>query len=434
MPCTNCKNAGVSPCFFLRVRISQTGRPSRFPVEPSQVNTTSCQVASRETSIKTDGGPGNKAEFNYDPLISRILAQRSAVPPIPSYGADSFGTSGEALRPATLYAYSDRPQYANVPPWSAGSTEDPVDYMMPSDSTYTVVGDQANQLVLYPWEERAREEPASTNISSAEPTLASRVKSKATIGALHGGTANLVYRFAASAADGSGTSRRTHSMNVGPSGNPVEIIEGQAGGKQSQPLATIHTTDRHVHDASRFKQDAGHRSAAPRSAHVQVADPSSVASNPTCGVFSTTAGPGRLSGLGFAAHLADHICDNIKTELRETSAYVAASSTNDGIFSEQERGMGLQGPAPGLEGYTYDSSTVKASTFHGLRRQTRKSSSAENLVKIRSYSPADGPMLSLHRSSLSQLAVPATTFEQGVKSETSYNSGPVQSHAVGRRV
>ncbi|CAK7226424.1 hypothetical protein SBRCBS47491_006227 [Sporothrix bragantina] len=185
IPCSNCKNAGVTQCLFLR-------------------------VSSRETSIKGDLGLGTlgnlgtlgsyRNEYNYNPVVARALATRSAVPP-PSYGPSTTSTtSTTSTSPSPtsttspgasasghdfdyrspLYPYKS--YLSNMTPWGAGYGEDCVDYTIPSCNSYSVVnvndtatspgGVSTGHLVAYqPWDSRGKQ--PCPNIETHSPTMPS---------------------------------------------------------------------------------------------------------------------------------------------------------------------------------------------------------------------------------------------------------------------
>ncbi|EPE02643.1 n-terminal fungal transcription factor-containing protein [Ophiostoma piceae UAMH 11346] len=157
LPCTNCQNAGVTPCLFLR-------------------------VSSREATIKAD--------FDYNAEISRALAHRSSVPlPPPLSSNSNYGTvpsnfspggsSGSGGGPSdpyrstpSLYPYNHKAYYNSLPPspWTPGYNEDcstPADYPAPQPcSPYAAVSDQTSQLVApFTWDGRTPAGPPPPPLS-----------------------------------------------------------------------------------------------------------------------------------------------------------------------------------------------------------------------------------------------------------------------------
>ncbi|CAK7234094.1 hypothetical protein SEUCBS140593_008822 [Sporothrix eucalyptigena] len=432
IPCSNCKNAGVTQCLFLR-------------------------VSSRETAIKGDisisnlsnlGSLGSlRNEFNYNPAISRALATRSSVPP-PSYGSSTNTSPTSTTSPGAsshdfeyrspLYPYKS--YLSNMTPWSAGYGGDCVDYTIPTCSPYSVVnvtdsaspsgvttssgGVPTSQLMAYqPWDSRGKQNavdtettsptmpssstllpssmppPVTSTLPQSVQTTTTKSSGPTTPGTVPGpatsvtsantvstSTTNLVYRLA-STTDSSDYRHAPSSIEGDLPRNSIEGIDRPP----AEPLSGL----------PRYKaSELIARSAAPSPAPIPHTIPHSVSHpiphsvpsplphntphsvshimpspSPYTGHINT-ASSDRVTVLGYPGSARSSPVDH--------SVYGTSHSTtipDGGLFSEQDRSVGTQGASGGpsssvscLDSYTYEPSpkTVAVPSAVGMVRQKSK--------------------------------------------------------------
>lgn len=413
------------------------------------------RVSSRETPIKSDINLGNlgslRNEFNYNPVIARALANRSAMPPPPSsYGTCSSTSSGdfsvgEPFRSSSLYPYANKSYFSNMTPWGAGYGEDCVDYAIPTCSPYAVVNDAAGHLVSYqPWDARSKQAGVSDTTDTPSPTMppaplpvppgippkpSNGSTSKPGPGPVHSaphgsststnktanstpngvsnppsGTTSLVYRLA-TAVESDDYRHASSPLNPGLARSSIEGIDRLLGEPLGRPLLGPSLTSSM---ASKSTADFVARSAAPSPApHSR--PPSILHSMPTHAGTSYNGHIGQPSSvdrvpslgssLGYSAH---------SSPVDHDAAYSASNSiSGGGLFSDQDRDVGLQGsgggPSPAasyLDSYTYEPGPPKPSSgASGLSTGMSRQKSKKKTV----------PSESLAQKATATTAAPATT-------------------------
>ncbi|KAL1894008.1 hypothetical protein Sste5346_006150 [Sporothrix stenoceras] len=415
IPCSNCKNAGVTQCLFLR-------------------------VSSRETPIKSDlalGSMGNygslgslgalRNEFNYNPVIARALASRSAVgppppppppqqhPPSSSYSTCSSGSSndfnvGEPFRSSSLYPYANKSYFSSMSsPWGAGYGEDCVDYTIPTCSPYAVVNDASGHLVSYqPWDARSKQQApgvvaASDTTDTPSPTMPPpplsvppTVSTKSTDGSntpgpspVHSthhsssgnsnnnntsglssslpnttsGTTNLVYRLATAVDNTDDYRHATSPLNASMARTSIEGIERLLGNEPSmgRPLLGPSITSSM---ASKSAADFVARSAAPSPAPHPQSHHSIHTGYTTSHLTGSADRVSSLnSSLGYSTRSSpvEHHHSAYGPSSSSSGGNNSSNISDGGLFSDQDRDVGLQGSSGGpssaasyLDSYTYE--------------------------------------------------------------------------------
>ncbi|KAK4121180.1 hypothetical protein N657DRAFT_657784 [Parathielavia appendiculata] len=287
-PCSNCKNAGVDQCQFLR-------------------------VSSREAPLRHDTG-----DFGYSVGDARVFASRTPVGggmPYAPDGVPSLGSS-DVLGPyrgGSSYAYTPASK-AYYPAMHAYGSPYPEEFEfglgLPSPS---VMHPDPVGMLPGSWSSGARAKP---------PPFSSMYMDSEGYGSY--GTASLLHR---------------------PS-HPVSSESPGFSFAASLPLSSTPGADRLL------PNPAGRSSTLPYPTAVKPPTPASTSATSTLADVATAAsyaGGFDTPGLSFSSAASSSLSSHPSSSSRSNSD---AYSASEGIFTEQERSLQSQGPAFDMNGYT----------------------------------------------------------------------------------
>ncbi|KAL2193133.1 hypothetical protein P885DRAFT_46054 [Corynascus similis CBS 632.67] len=292
-PCSNCKNAGVDQCQFLR-------------------------VSSREAPLRHDSG-----EFGYSVGDARVYANRTPVAHGLPYSHDlpTLG-SGDVLGPyrgGSAYAYTPATK-AYYPAMHAYGTPYPDEFDFGLGvSSPPVMNPEPVGMMPGQWSSTARPKPPSFSSMYLD--------SEGAFGASYGGAGGLLHRPSHSA---SSDSANFSFSNVAA----------------SLPLSTTPGPDRLLPNPTGRSSTLPYPSSAKPSTPVSASATSTLADVATAASYASGF---QASGMTFCSTTNSSLSSHPSSSSRPNSDGYSASES---IFSEQERSLQSQGSAFDMAGYT----------------------------------------------------------------------------------
>ncbi len=338
----------------------------------------------------------SNGHFDYDLNHARPYANRGSVASVSPYTQDlSSGDMMAAYRTGNMYQYGSKAYCANVAGWNNGYAEDSVDYSL-NCATYPVLNQDPSNMVPYPWPSRAKQ--AVSGSMYVDPSAFS-----------YGATTSLVHRPAVSS-DSPNFSMTSFVAALPSSGadrllpTPVNrTITGSSGASsyRADGLPTV----------AGYKTSGGASSTA--------TSPTSPISEVTTGGYASSVQTTNADGSPMSAYpsAASTVSSHHRGSYASSDVYGMASG-NEGIFSDQERGIGSQGPAVDLTSYTYGDSGSSS-----LRRESSTSTPASGT------GVSAGPAWALNETAHHHHAVAGVSASSGYATEAASSSSGCTKHA-----